>query len=72
MDKERTRVLVELQLDCGCWVARAMHTTNGPAAIEKTLHLVADSLPHWFDRVELSHKCEMVDDDNPSGLPRTN
>jgi len=65
-------VTVELHLDCGCWVGRTMATASGPDALDKTLHLIADSAPHWFDRVALSHQCSMVCDDNPSGVPRTN
>ena len=67
---EKTRVTVEVELACGCWVTRCMHTVQGISAIGRSLQLVADSMPHWFDRVEGTHKCELVSVENPSGITR--
>lgn len=67
MAEERTRVMVDVLLDCGCWVEYGLASTHGIDNIERTLQLTKDMMPHHFDRLALAHKCELVSDDNPNG-----
>lgn len=69
----RTRVCVEVQLPCGCWVSQTLATRGTIDGIERTLKLAADVLPHHFDKTELAHKCELMDEsNNPNGESRAN
>jgi hypothetical protein len=72
MAGEKTRVTVEVLLECGCWVEKTLASTGGIGAIGKTLQLVTDMLPHHLDRVEVAHKCDLVTEDNPNGDSRGN
>ncbi len=67
MSDARTKITVQLKLDCGCWVEHGVACQAGPLQFEKTMRLASDMLPHWLTREELAHKCELVSEDNPNG-----
>ncbi len=67
-----TRVRAQVRLPCGCWVEHGLACSAGPADFCKTMKLVCDILPHWLDRIELAHRCELVSDENPDGEAKSN
>lgn len=67
MAESRAWVTVVTRLECGCQISHTLSSTHGIGHLEKVLQLAADCLPHQFDRTEDTHRCELVDDDNPNG-----